>query len=235
MTVVNRVFDQAYNDLESPKTRALILELNILLRAFFIRLKVRRNRYKRFFEGSLGIEYELEFDSSSNATNASIRNELIKANGTNELEFLQLGRISVVEIEPTTPPTSAATTTQAAPSESASTDLALDSWIIVAIVASIILLMLLFIIIILAYKYRQEKRTGKENFYFNGFWEMENMGPTRANYTNSIYANTYTGGQANGSGLYANGNHEYANGSSGYANGKNPSRRDDEVVNEAYL
>lgn len=104
-----------------------------------------------------------------------------------------------------------------------------------AIVASIILLMLLFIIIILAYKYRQEKRTGKENFYFNGFWEMENMGPTRANYTNSIYANTYTGGQANGSGLYANGNHEYANGSSGYANGKNPSRRDDEVVNEAYL
>ena len=116
MTIVNRVFDQAYNDLESPKTRALILELNILLRALFTRLKVRRNRYKRFFEGSLGIEYELEFDSSSNATNASIRNELIKANGTNELEFLQLGRISVVEIEPTTPPTSAATTTQAAPS-----------------------------------------------------------------------------------------------------------------------
>ena len=52
---------------------------------------------------------------------------------------------------------------------------------------------------------------------------MENMGPTRANYTNAIYANTYTGGQANGSGLYANGNHEYANGSSGYANGKNVS------------
>ena len=49
------------------------------------------------------------------------------------------------------------------------------------------------------------------------------MGPTRANYTNAIYANTYTGGQANGSGLYANGNHEYANGSSGYANGKNVS------------
>ena len=113
MTIANQGFDPDYNDLNSPKRRVLILQLEFSLRNVFI---IEAVRIIRFFEGSLGIEYELQFDSSSDATNASIRNELIKANGTNELGFLQLGRISVVEIEPTTPPTSATTTIQDASS-----------------------------------------------------------------------------------------------------------------------
>ena len=103
VTIVNREYNRAYEDIESPRSRALILELDFILIPFCRRRfpRFRRIRYKRFFFGSLGIEYDLEFDPSTNATNATVADEFVNANTTSDLQFLQFGRVSAVEAEPT--------------------------------------------------------------------------------------------------------------------------------------
>ena len=107
VTIVNREYNRAYEDIESPRSRALILELDIILIPFCRQRfpRFRRIRYKRFFFGSLGIEYDLEFEPSTNVTNATVADEFVNANTTSDLQFLQFGRISAVEAEPTILPT----------------------------------------------------------------------------------------------------------------------------------
>lgn len=227
VTIVNREYNSAYEDIESPRSRALILELDVILIPFCRRRfpRFRRIRYKRFFFGSLGIEYDLEFDPSTNATNATVADEFVNANTTSDLQFLQFGKVSAVEAEPTILPTGTLATPSSGKSESP--EKTLEPWIIVVIVSLVIFLFLLVVIIALAYKYRREKRTGTEDFI--SVWPMQEMPFNRANFTNATYANP--GADANGSSGYANGSGVKANGS--HASKTNES--DDQFVNEAYL
>lgn len=178
------------------------------------------------------MEYELEFESSTNVTNATVENEFVNANTTSDLQFLQFGKISAVEAEPTLLPTGTLATPSSGKSESP--EKTLEPWIIVVIVSSVIFLFLLVVIIALAYKYRREKWTGTEDFI--SVWPMQEMPFNRANFTNATYANP--GAYANGSSGYANGSGGYANGSGVKANGSHASKTnesDDHFVNEAYL
>jgi len=234
VTIVNREYNRAYEDIESPRSRALILELDVILIPFCRQRfpLFRRIRYKRFFFGSLGIEYDLEFDPSTNVTNTTVADEFVNANTTSDLQFLQFGRISAVEAEPTILPTGTLATPSTGKSESP--EKTLQPWIIVVIASSVIVLSLLVVIIALAYKYRREKWTGTEDFI--SVWPMQEMPFNRANFTNATYANP--GAYANGSGGYANGSGGYANGNGVKANGSHASKTnesDDHFVNEAYL
>lgn len=107
ITIVNRVYIPDYENIRSQRSLALIQELDAIL-VPFCRRRFRffiRIRYIRFFFGSLGTEYELEFDSSTNVTNTIVEDEFVQANTTSDLQFLQFGRISAVEVEPTILPT----------------------------------------------------------------------------------------------------------------------------------
>lgn len=107
ITIVNKVYIPDYENIRSQKSLALIQELDAIL-VPFCRSRFRffiRIRYIRFFFGSLGTEYELEFDSSTNVTNTIVEDEFVQANTTRDLQFLQFGRISAVEVEPTILPT----------------------------------------------------------------------------------------------------------------------------------
>jgi len=174
----------------------------------------------------------LEFDPSTNVTNTTVADEFVNANTTSDLQFLQFGRISAVEAEPTILPTGTLATPSTGKSESP--EKTLQPWIIVVIASSVIVLSLLVVIIALAYKYRREKWTGTEDFI--SVWPMQEMPFNRANFTNATYANP--GAYANGSGGYANGSGGYANGNGVKANGSHASKTnesDDHFVNEAYL
>ena len=106
ITVRNRDFIDDYKDLQSPKTRVLIVELTAGLVRFF------KGIFGDSFEGitiislfrsSVGVNFELSLKPSSNVTNTTVVEELQNANGTQALGFLELGEISAVEqIQPTT-------------------------------------------------------------------------------------------------------------------------------------
>ena len=100
ITVRNREFRDEYKDLQNPITKALIGqiidELNRFFRGifgdFFERIII-----KGFFDGSVGVNFELSLKPSSNVTNTTVVDELQKANGTQALGFLELGKISAIE------------------------------------------------------------------------------------------------------------------------------------------
>lgn len=104
VTVRDRVYDPAYDDINSARSRALILELEVFLVPFF-RRTFRFFRYIvfiRFFRGSVGVDFELGFEPQSNITNTVIEETLLEANATKEVEFLVFGNISATEVTPTT-------------------------------------------------------------------------------------------------------------------------------------
>jgi len=107
VTIRDRTYDPAYDDINSPKSRALIVELTAIIGSFcrrtfrfFVTIRIIR-----FFPGSVGVDYDLVFQPTSTVTSNSIVEEFQKANATKELEFLVLGRLSAREVVPTTPPT----------------------------------------------------------------------------------------------------------------------------------
>ena len=106
ITVRNRDFIEDYRNFQSPKTRALIQELTAELVRFFKGLY--GNSFEgiviiSLFEGSVGVNFELSLEPSSNVANTTIVEELKRGNGTQALGFLELGEISAVEqIQPTT-------------------------------------------------------------------------------------------------------------------------------------
>ena len=107
MTVRNRDFIEDYRNLQSPKTRALIQELTAELVRFFKGLygdSFEGIVIISLFEGSVGVNFELSLEPSSNVANTTVVEELKKGNGTQALGFLELGEISAVEQipEPTT-------------------------------------------------------------------------------------------------------------------------------------
>ena len=106
ITVRNREFIDDYRNLQSPKTRALIQELTAELVRFFKGLygdSFEAIVIISLFEGSVGVNFELSLEPSSNVTNTTVVEELKRGNGTQALGFLELGEISAVEqIQPTT-------------------------------------------------------------------------------------------------------------------------------------
>ena len=106
ITVRNREFIDDYRNLQSPKTRALIQELTAELVLFFKGLygdSFEGMVIISLFEGSVGVNFELSLEPSSNVANTTVVEELKRGNGTQALGFLELGEISAVEqIQPTT-------------------------------------------------------------------------------------------------------------------------------------
>ena len=106
ITVRNRDFIEDYRNFQSPKTRALIQELTAELVRFFKGLygdSFEGIVITSLFEGSVGVNFELSLEPSSNVANTTVVEELTKGNGTQALGFLELGEISAVEqIQPTT-------------------------------------------------------------------------------------------------------------------------------------
>ena len=106
ITVRNREFIDDYRNLQSPKTRALIQELTAELVLFFKGLygdSFEGMVIISLFEGSVGVNFELSLEPSSNVTSTTVVEELKRGNGTQALGFLELGEISAVEqIQPTT-------------------------------------------------------------------------------------------------------------------------------------
>ena len=106
ITVRNREFIDDYRDLQSPKTRVLIVELTAELVSFFKGIFgdiFEGIRITSLFRSSVGVNFELSLKPSSNVTNTTVVEELKRGNGTQALGFLELGEISAVEqIQPTT-------------------------------------------------------------------------------------------------------------------------------------
>ena len=105
VTIRSRNYDPAYNDINSQKSRALIVQITDIIVPFcrskfpfFVAIRIIR-----FFPGSVGVDYDLVFEPTSNVTNNSIVKEFQTANGTKELKFLVLGKVSAREVVPTTP------------------------------------------------------------------------------------------------------------------------------------
>ena len=106
ITVRNREFRNEYRDLQNPVTKNLTAQITEELGRFFEGIfgdSFEGIIIIGFFEGSVGVNFELLFTPSSNVTNATVVDELQEANGTQALGFLELGEISAIEqIQPTT-------------------------------------------------------------------------------------------------------------------------------------
>ena len=102
---IGKTFVSEYNDIFSPKSRALIFELIKVLEPFF------QNKLdgfvemiiKRLFKGSIGVEFDIVFKPASNVSNTSIVQAFVEGNDTGELAPLNItGGITVTEQVPVT-------------------------------------------------------------------------------------------------------------------------------------
>ena len=106
-------YKKEYDDINSNESRAFIEDLDSKLKPFFKKefpdlIKII---YKRFFKGSVGVDYELLFPTTSTVTDGNIVQALREGNGTNDLRFLRLtGDITVTKqvVQTTAVPTTAA-------------------------------------------------------------------------------------------------------------------------------
>lgn len=102
---LNKKFQPLYKEISSPETLALISELNRIFVPFF---KKRFENfleiiYKRFFQGSIGMDFDIIFQPTSNVSNSSIVEALEEGNGTTQLAFVVIiGDITVTEQLPVT-------------------------------------------------------------------------------------------------------------------------------------
>ena len=104
-----------YNDINSPTSRAFITVLDSKLKPFFKEKfpDLKDIIYKRLFNGSVGVDYELLFPTTSNVTDVKIVQALKEGNGSSALGFLRLtGDITIKKqvVQTTEAPTTAATT-----------------------------------------------------------------------------------------------------------------------------
>ena len=104
-----------YDDINSQESRAFIRDLDSKLESFFKKKfpDLIKIIYKRFFKGSVGVDYELLFPTTSTVTDGNIVQALREGNGTNDLRFLRLtGDITVTKqvVQTTAAPTTAAPT-----------------------------------------------------------------------------------------------------------------------------
>ena len=103
-------YKKEYDDINSPRSRVLITVLDSKLKPFFKKKfpDFIVINYKRFFKGSVGVDYELLFPTTSTVTNGNIMQALREGNGSSELGFLRLtGDITVTKqvVQTTAAPT----------------------------------------------------------------------------------------------------------------------------------
>lgn len=102
---IDKEFNPLYNEISSPESLALISELK---RIFVPFLKKRFDKFlaiifKRFFRGSIGMEFDISFRPTSNASNISIVEAFEEGNTTKELaSLIIIGGIAVTEQFPFT-------------------------------------------------------------------------------------------------------------------------------------
>ena len=102
-------YKEDYDDINSQESRAFIKDLDSKLKPFF------KNKfpdlikiiYKRFFRGSVGVDYELLFPTTSTVTDGNIVQALREGNGTNDLNLTLTGDITVTKqvVQTTAAPT----------------------------------------------------------------------------------------------------------------------------------
>lgn len=106
MTLREREYVPAYDNIESPRSRALIEEVDPILLNYGKKTfpGFKGNKYKRIFRGSVGLDFDMIFEPTANVTSTNILQGFQKANGTEELNFITLGKITAVDVTPTTTP-----------------------------------------------------------------------------------------------------------------------------------
>ena len=107
-------YKEEYDDINSNESLTFIADLDSKLQPFFKKkfpdfIKII---YKRFFKGSVGVDYELLFPTTSTVTDGNIVQALRAGNGTNDLGLTLTGDITVTKqvVQTTAAPTTAAPT-----------------------------------------------------------------------------------------------------------------------------
>ena len=117
-------YKEEYGDINSNESLTFIADLDSKLKPFFKKKfpDLIKIIYKRFFKGSVGVDYELLFPTTSTVTDGNIVQALRAGNGTNDLGLTLTGDITVTKqvFQTTAAPTTAAPTT-AAPTTAAPT------------------------------------------------------------------------------------------------------------------
>ena len=107
-------YKEEYDDINSNESLAFIADLDSKLKPFFKKKfpDLIKIIYKRFFKGSVGVDYELLFPTTSNVTDGNIVQALREGNGTNDLGLNLTGDITVTKqvVQTTAAPTTAAPT-----------------------------------------------------------------------------------------------------------------------------
>ena len=106
MTLRDREYVSDYGNLESPRSRALIQDVDPTLVEYGKKTfpGFKGNKYNRIFEGSVGLDFDMIFEPTTNVTSTNILQGFQKANGTDELNFITLGKITAEDVTPTTTP-----------------------------------------------------------------------------------------------------------------------------------
>lgn len=106
MTLREREYVPDYDNIESPRSRALIEEVDPILLDYSRKTfpGFKGNKYKRIFRGSVGLDFDMIFEPTANVTSTNVLQGFQEANGTEELNFLTLGKITAVDVTPTTTP-----------------------------------------------------------------------------------------------------------------------------------
>ena len=111
---LDQEYKEEYDDINSNESRALITVLDSKLKVFLKKEfpDLIDIIYKRFFKGSVGVDYELLFPTTSNVTDGNIVQALREGNGTNDLGLTLTGDITVTKqvVQTTAAPTTAAPT-----------------------------------------------------------------------------------------------------------------------------
>ena len=107
-------YKEEYDDINSNESLTFIADLDSKLQPFFKKKfpDLIKIIYKRFFKGSVGVDYELLFPTTSNVTDGNIVQALREGNGTNDLGLTLTGDITVTKqvVQTTAAPTTAAPT-----------------------------------------------------------------------------------------------------------------------------
>ena len=110
-------YKEEYDDINSNESLAFIADLDSKLKPFFKKKfpDLIKIIYKRFFKGSVGVDYELLFPTTSPVTDGNIVQALREGNGTNDLGLNLTGDITVTKqvVQTTAAPTTATPTTAA--------------------------------------------------------------------------------------------------------------------------
>ena len=106
---LDQVYKEEYDDINSNESLTFIADLDSKLQPFFKKKfpDLIKIIYKRFFKGSVGVDYELLFPTTSNVTDGNIVQALREGNGTNDLNLTLTGDITVTKqvVQTTAAPT----------------------------------------------------------------------------------------------------------------------------------